>query len=377
MQIDFHHAVTYVTARFSGFDHGSAEIVAYAAQYVDDSTTSGFLRFDNGMRYQRHATAHPMLDAGNLDNDDNALSWLPFHFLPGADPLATDYHGKLVCRPDSPIARAMMASAIRAKDQPHGLHRLGIAAHVFVDTFAHKGFIGQRHPLNGASAIKDRTGADLSAIFVPPIGHGLVGTYPDQPHLEWSYMDSNGIRIDRDNPTDFTQAAERLCQEFQRYLVGNPEAAVPGLGNNREKLTAMFRNIVHKDGDFRHKAWQDALTGDHFGFGTVNIPYEGKGVGSWKHHALGDSYLEWHQEALDAEAKVVGGLSAFQRIGAELRNVAHKAEALADRAGVEPATYHYSPAFRTSNYKLFHDAARDQRHAVFAEILPSFGICAA
>ena len=31
MQIDFHHAVTYVLARLAGFDHADAEIVAYSA----------------------------------------------------------------------------------------------------------------------------------------------------------------------------------------------------------------------------------------------------------------------------------------------------------------------------------------------------------
>lgn len=378
MQIDFHHTVTYVTARFAGFDHASAEIVAYAAQYVDDSTTSGFLRFDNGMRYQRNATAHPMLDGKNLLNDDNALSWLPFHFLPGADPLAVDYHGKLVCRPDSPVARAMMASAISAKDRPHGLHRLGIAAHVFVDTFAHQGFVGQMHDLNTASAIQNAAGADLGAFPVPPIGHGLVDTYPDQPYLRWSYDDSKGQKVIRDNPADFTEAADRLCQEFQRYLAGDPDAVVPGLGEHKGKLTAMFLKAVDRDGEVRHKAWQAALASDQFGFGPVNLPYDGKGVGSWKHEALGDQYLHWQQAALDAAAALgIGNLSVFQRVGTALTTLVHKAEALAEHAGVEPPTYLYSPAFLTSNYKRFHDAARDQRHAVFTEIFPSFGICAA
>ena len=82
MQIDFHHAATYAIARIAGFEPQDAEVVAHASQYVDDSTTSGFIHFENGMRFRRDATAHPMLDAGNLDNDVAALSWLPFHFLP-------------------------------------------------------------------------------------------------------------------------------------------------------------------------------------------------------------------------------------------------------------------------------------------------------
>lgn len=49
MQIDFHHAVTYVAARIAGMDHAKADIIAYAAQYVDDATNHGYIRFDNGV----------------------------------------------------------------------------------------------------------------------------------------------------------------------------------------------------------------------------------------------------------------------------------------------------------------------------------------
>jgi hypothetical protein len=47
MQIDFHHATTYVIARDAGLDHHDADIIAYAAQYVDDATCSGAAYFDN------------------------------------------------------------------------------------------------------------------------------------------------------------------------------------------------------------------------------------------------------------------------------------------------------------------------------------------
>ena len=78
MQIDFHHAVTYVVARFAGFDAAAANIIANAAQYVDDSTESGYVHFDNGMRFFRQATAHPPLDLKNLDNIMRS-AWKLFH----------------------------------------------------------------------------------------------------------------------------------------------------------------------------------------------------------------------------------------------------------------------------------------------------------
>ena len=211
----------------------------------------------------------------------------------------------------------------------------------------------------------------LTALAVPPIGHGLVGTYPDQPYLQWAYVDSKGERIPRDNSSDFTRAANRLCQEFRRYRVGNPEADVPGLEGARDKITDMLVKVHHTDGDVRHKAWTDALADDHFGFGAVDLHYQGKGKGSWKHQALGDTYLKWQQAALDAmKANSNANTTLLARVGAEIHSLAHRAEAIGEMLGVEPAIYPFAAEFPTSNYKLFHDAARDQRYAVFGEILP-------
>ena len=69
MQIDFHFGATYAIARLAGFTDQEAHTIAYSAQYVDDSTTSGFIRFDNGVRFYRQATAHPPLDIANINND--------------------------------------------------------------------------------------------------------------------------------------------------------------------------------------------------------------------------------------------------------------------------------------------------------------------
>jgi hypothetical protein len=84
MQIDFHHTVTYVVARLAGFAHEDASTVAYASQYVDDSTNKGTIQFDNGKTFDRIASAHTVLDVPhNRINDEDYQVWVPFHFLPG------------------------------------------------------------------------------------------------------------------------------------------------------------------------------------------------------------------------------------------------------------------------------------------------------
>ena len=385
MQIDFHFGATYAIARLAGFDDADAQVVAGAAQYVDDSTTTGFIRFDNGMRFYRQATAHPPLDLKNASNDVGAQSWLPFHFLPGNDglesraPTSAHYRQRLVCRPDSFVARAMMRDVIEAKAHTpdHSLHRLGIAAHVFVDTFAHRGFIGERTGFNDVSRIETGAGKALQRMPVPPIGHGQVSTYPDRPFLHWRYRDSAGTVVERDNPTDFQVAANRLCEEFQRYRLGDADAPVAGLDEvARDRLATLLVGVTDEDGDVRLGHWLKALADDHFGFGAATPTYVGKGKGSWKHIALGEFYLHWlqgaqrHLDAIPLEKR-----SLLQRIGAKLLETgAEHTEALADHFNIESITYPFNPHFLASHYKRFHDAAEEQRFAVFKKILPRFGI---
>lgn len=339
MQIDFHHTVTYVVARFAGFGASQAEIIAHAAQYVDDSTESGFVRFDNEMRYYRQASAHPVMDPSNIDDDADAESWLPFHFLPGNEGLAagnvssSPYINRLVCRPNSAVAQDMIDYALRDKDKPWGLHRLGIAAHVYADTWAHQGFVGLNDPINTVSDIQYEDGNPILVVPLPlpPVGHGQARSFPDQPYLKWSYLDNGMTRIHRDNPTDFLAAADALCTVFQRWL----GVTASGL-SSAQKITIAryFALFTDEDGEDRHEKWLEELRKGSFAFGAVTLSYD---ADQWKDDALGRGY----------ERKLL----ALAR-----------------------ARYPYSPSFQHCDWKLFHDAARCQRADVFTHILPQYGI---
>lgn len=357
MQIDFHHTTTYAVARLAGFSDAEANIIAYSAQYVDDSTTEGFIEFRNGMRYQRFATAHPPTDFQNAtNNNENALSWLPFHFLPGnsglpaGEGLDLPYEERLICLPDSPVAKAMMASVIQSKSNSWGLHRLGIAAHVFVDTFAHQEFVGLNHPLNGVkNNIQTAAGAALRHLTLPPVGHGQVDTYPDRPYLEWQYTKANGKLVKRNNSEIFTLAAERLYEEFQRYQMGEPDGVVPPMGKaDRNALKEMFINLDSDNEKQRHGEWIAAIQRGQFSFGRADVSYAGSGQGSWKHQALGDSFLGWFQGKVE---------SANANLGAQHNIAAEDVE-----------------TFMGSDYKNFHDAERAHRHLMLTEIFPAFGL---
>lgn len=388
MQIDFHHAATYVVARAAGLDHETASTVSHSAQYVDDATNAGVVEFREDVRqYRRLASAHGMLDYKNLSSLRNSECWVPFHFLPGncgvpaGQTCNKPIENRLICLPNSLVAQDMMRAAIADKAKPYGKHRLGIAAHVFMDTFAHQNFAGVQHEINRVKDLEwlpEESGSDWSedSIFneksrntlgsrlkswwqtdnksyggiwgkttalvqniaqsdIPPLGHGQALGYPDRPYLRWRYTNGLGETVDRDNRKDFRTASNELCKWFQRWLANDPDANVAGLSQEvAEKIGALIDKTKLPDGEVRHAGWIELLAHDHFGFGAVQLDYISKGPGSWKDQSVGSQV---------------------------------------DVAPVKEV-YHYDDAFLTSDWKYFHDAAKAHRLEVLDDILPRYGI---
>jgi hypothetical protein len=365
MQIDFHHATTYVVARDAGFSHNEADIIAYCSQYVDDATSSGAIYFDNGVVFNRISSAHKMFDYRNLAELANHFVWIPFHFLPGNGglPAGQDPHGgfinKLVCKPNSPIAQEMVRDAILEKSRPYGLHRLGVTMHVYADTWAHQGFAGVSHRINDIRTLDAMEQQDENFIkklkdffqdkfddtkseFVGnalPLGHGAALSYPDRPFLQWAYRDSDGKKVVRDNTSDFLDAAEHMCIAMRRYRLGDPNADVPGLTPaTRQQIADKFTSITLEDGEERHKQWLEALRKGEFTVcGKIDIDdYFSRGEDSWKADALGSS------EDMPELYK-----------------------------------HPYRNGFLRRPWTLFHEALQAHRFNVLYNILPKYDICAA
>jgi len=349
MQKDMHFAGTYIVARASGFSHADASTIANSAQYVDDATEGGFVRFDNGALFQRTASCHTMATPENLDELQNHLAWMPFHFLPGND--GADYPDRLICRENSQIAQDMVNACIDDRGLPQGLHRLGITAHVLADTFAHQGFAGMIHKVNTVtelfsddpvlhasitSQIQTIWG-ELTHSGAPMLGHGLAHTYPDLPWLEWSYTDGRMLKVKRDNLDIFLRALDTMCRMFQRYRNVEP-AGLPAATINI--LRTHLSEIRNEDGQVRCDAWTTLLQQDDpFGWGGPHLDYQADG---WRRQALG-----------------IDG--AFANFG--------------NFTEIDPIPY--PPNFLTSDWKLFHDAAKDHRHQVMQRILPKYKLCGA
>jgi hypothetical protein len=353
MQIDFHHGVTYVVARLAGLNHDDASIVAYSAQYVDDATNSGFIKFNNGALFSRISSAHKTLDYRNFQELANHHVWIPFHFLPancGLPPHQEpkgEFIDRLICRPNSLVAQQMVKDCIKDKPAPYGLHRLGIAMHVYADTWAHQGFAGVNHRINEVGHVTDAAGNPdrsmmkrLAGYFLSealPLGHGGALSYPDKPFLKWSYTNGKGERVVRDNPKDFLEAADHLCKAIKRYSLGNAEAPVTGLMEPDKTLIGqMLATLTDDDKYVRHQKWLEAIAEGRFSFGKARLAYIPKGKTSWKHQALGT------ERSVDLENEM----------------------------------FSYQTAFLNTNWKRFHDALQAHHFYVLHELLPHFGICA-
>jgi len=357
MQKDGHHALTYVAARIAGFNRAKSSIIAYSAQYVDDATNSGTIRFSNGAMYSRISSAHKMLDYRNSDGLANHLVWIPFHFLPGngGKPAGENPDGsfirKLVCYPDSYVARDMLCACAKDVDKPYALHRLGITMHVYADTWAHQGFAGVNHKINEVSNLKsndkslDKSFINKIANFFLsesfPLGHGAALSHPDRPKLIWKYKNGLGEKVSRNNPEIFIDAVDKMCRAMQCYLnsdINMDLEAMPGLPEKESnKIFSLLNSIKGDSGEIRHNKWIEEIENGTFSFGVEKNDYVAKGKGSWKHKSIG--------------------------------------QLAASDTGREE--FSYKKRFMASNWKLFHDALQAHRLDILHDILPKYGICAA
>lgn len=360
MEIDFHHAVTYVLARLAGFNAGDAGIIAYSSQYVDDSVSDCPVMFDNGAIYKPICSAHKALDYHNFDNLSNHLVWVPFHFLPAnclkkAGECDEEFYLKIICRPNSFIADDMVKECIRGKEEPNALYRLGITLHTYADTWAHQGFSGIQHYSNRVQYLEnDETSKKLidkvekyfSNIFdnelgkffdeIAPIGHGAVLSFPDKPYLKWSYKDYSGKLIERDNSLIFLDAAKSIFSVMQRFRAGDYYASTVNLDKKAADLIhRLFIEIHDFYGAVRHKKWMKKIAQGAFGFSPVNLSYNCEGPDSWEYKAFnGKKYC----------------------------------------SGVK---YKYSGNFENSNWKRFHDALTEHHYFLLRVLFPKYKLCIA
>ena len=246
MQLDMHYYGTYAMARAAGIDAAHCKVIATAAQFVDDNAGHKNLNTEDKGHLHVTATAHHSVDGDNLNNDDQREVWVPYHFLPGNE--GDTYEERLICRKDSQIAREMLSHHLSHANKVYASHLIGVAAHVYCDTFAHYGFSGISSKVNYIdqdtieldselpSASKGylwdkfnrfslKWQADIAEDLVRGLGHGAAHTFPDRPYLRWSFKYEDGRESGmRSNPDTYLEACEKLHKFFCDYADAHPDA---------------------------------------------------------------------------------------------------------------------------------------------------------
>lgn len=294
-------------ARAAGLRAGICRTIAYASQFVDDNAGNDEARFKDGGGIDYDASAHHTLDIKNVMERDQRYVWVPFHFLPGNQ--GDNFTERLVCRKNSNIAQEMVKHHLEMEEASFAVELLGVAAHVYADTFSHYGFSGvssrhnrvindswkffnlnpdvKKYITDKAEAHKKKYWDELGGLLINikssfaevasgALGHGAVLTFPDRPYLKWSfeYELPKPRRERRSNRTTFLEGCEALYSMFHRFADIYPRLAENG-GKKFADIHDRVKRVISTQGpmDDRIKAWQEASeSGDLFVNGGESIP---------------------------------------------------------------------------------------------------------
>ncbi|MFZ5774160.1 MAG: DUF6765 family protein [Thermodesulfobacteriota bacterium] len=249
MDKEFHYHITGIIAQRAGFTEDEALTIAHASQLVDDNDSlRAIVDSSSGEEYAVYISQ--TMDI--LKPKRELMRIYPiFHFLPG-DPMAPSARradGKmhiLTTTPGSQRARKVMLAA-REDGGAHRLHRLGVAAHAFVDTWAHQNFVGWYDGINGQ---------EMNPL--PNIGHADFIHHPDWVGHCWD--DGRVISSQVNNNHRFLDAAKCLFEEFALCAQKGGGDVWPAL--QRDLLTAMgpvFTGEKLQGKEARRKAYDRLL----------------------------------------------------------------------------------------------------------------------
>ena len=290
MQLDMHFYAVYALARSAGIKSETAKTIAYASQFVDDAIDDEAVILSNTRAILPTMTSHRPIDYKNAMPGDQWKVWVPFHFLPGNQPMKGGFVEKMMCRKNSKPAKKMLGDSLKPQNTDYWPHLIGICSHVFADTFSHFGFIGFAHPWNKAISntinashkhspgilnyvkakfedFKTRFAGNFAEIV--PVGHGGVGTYPDRPYLKWHFQYETGKHrstdTNRDNSSNFLAATRELYRYFQNFVNVSPKEKDSGL-HVKNNLFDIIKEILKQEAPLNERisSWKEHIASGAF-----------------------------------------------------------------------------------------------------------------
>ena len=202
MNIDFHYHATYLIAVKAGYLPAEAAIIATSSQMVDDNVNE--YRLNEGSDVEYHNYISQTIDI--LKPKKKLLRIYPlFHFIPGDcySESSRRKDGKLHLLNTTPN-NSNALTLLRQAKSTNCLYKLGIACHVYADTWAHANFVGYYEAFNSMSGM-------LEAV-TPDIGHADAKTIPDEIGAVWK--DPRLMNEERDNNNLFLEASQYMFYEL-------------------------------------------------------------------------------------------------------------------------------------------------------------------
>jgi len=335
MKIDLHFYGIAVLARAGGFNEEEALTIAYASQYVDDSTESEPLQVGK-MIFEPVRTAHYGLEA--FDWSVQKKIYIPFHFLP-ARPIRKPGDTFLTA-PGSKFTHMVWDHACSETDTASRPISMGIALHTFADSWSHKWFSGRLNSENDVENIhvfednhwKHLKLENIYLDTMPQIGHAEAGSYPDLPQIRWKYRRKGQQNTsERKNSEDFLKA----CKEIHRLLTDvekDDSTELIPWGNLAEPIYYLLKSPEY-DQEKRWKMWREE-------FADLFIDNE-----------FDYDKLAWRKEALEPKRKKDIEWDDFSQT--EFGRL----------------KFPYKEGFYESNWVRFHRGALKQRHFVLENLL--------
>lgn len=323
MQVDMHYGATAVLARAAGFNEQDAQVIGYAAQYVDDAQDGRDILV-NGEPFSPLATAN---SPGAYIHSRRREVWrkvyLPFHFLPPG-PIASD-GDVFLTQPRGLLADKLLAEVAGEGwgERLYHLCRLGVALHTVADTWSHQGFSGRWHrendvrklvPLAGGGGLgkamedaRRRLLAHANTLIPLPVVHFQAGFFPDYPFLEWRavFADSGGPGrvLHLNNQDEYYQA----CRFLYDWLLARPRDQPAGV-TSWETMEPGIRQCLANSQEGREERclrWQETFAGLFPASG--GLPNYDKH--QWEVEALGEPL---RQDIVDNLAQDLGGNHDYQ-----------------------------------------------------------------
>jgi len=305
MQIDLHHTGTYVLCRIAGMKSCYAEIVAYAAQQVDDAIYGHALKLVSGGAFHQVQTAHSAASGQNLDVNNALEVWMPFHFLPNEINIRNEK--SQITETNSRVLKLLLKNVNDVSKAPIALYRLGIALHSFEDTYSHQDFIGYYDKYNNVKLVSGEEYKSASIDYmvnrvlmtfgshteILNVGHGEVLSNPDIPYVNWSYSRNNKL-IKVNNLEERYIPALKDVYSFLKAYVGNNSYLQSGIKAKQfEFYKDKFYELLEYEGDAenRHNNWLEHIKRNYFEFEDF----------STTDNDLNYEPREWFKEAVDVQ----------------------------------------------------------------------------